>query len=93
VGSYEANAWGLFDMHGNVNQWCKDWYDQDYYHNSAKTDPTGPGNGQSRVMRGGAWYTKAGLCRAASRNPNDPESRQPHRGFRVVVRLREKTPQ
>jgi formylglycine-generating enzyme required for sulfatase activity len=80
-------------MHGNVNQWCKDWYDKDYYHNSANTDPAGPGNGQSRVMRGGAWYAKTGLCRAASRNPNDPESRQPHRGFRVVVRLREKTPQ
>ncbi|HLJ95573.1 MAG TPA: SUMF1/EgtB/PvdO family nonheme iron enzyme, partial [Gemmataceae bacterium] len=87
VGSYAANAWGLFDMHGNVNQWCKDWYDKDYYQNSEKHDPVGPKDGRSRVMRGGPWYAAAGLCRAASRNPNEPESRQPHRGFRVVVRL------
>jgi formylglycine-generating enzyme required for sulfatase activity len=89
VGSYAANAWGLYDMHGNVNQWCKDWYDKDYYQNGDKRDPAGPTDGQSRVMRGGPWYANAGLCRAASRNPNEPESRQPHRGFRVVVRLRE----
>jgi formylglycine-generating enzyme required for sulfatase activity len=92
VGSYEANAWGLFDMHGNVNQWCKDWYDKDYYKNSEKHDPVGPKDGQSRVMRGGPWYANAGLCRAASRNPNEPEPRQPHRGFRVVVRSLTRTP-
>jgi formylglycine-generating enzyme required for sulfatase activity len=92
VGSYQANSWGLFEMHGNVNQWCKDWYDKDYYKNSEKHDPAGPKDGQSRVMRGGPWYANAGLCRAASRNPNEPVARQPHRGFRVVVRSPTRTP-
>src|SRR5437016_885420 len=49
---------GFYDMHGNVNQWCKDWYDRDYYLHSETRDPAGPEGGQDRVMRGGPWYAK-----------------------------------
>jgi formylglycine-generating enzyme required for sulfatase activity len=85
VGSYEANAWGLYDMHGNVLQWCKDRYDKDYQ-NKDKKDTL------ERVGRGGAWLFGAPGCRAASRQSVDPTVRASGIGFRVVVRLREKTP-
>ena len=86
VGSYEANAWGLHDMHGNVLQWCKDWYDKDYQ-NRDNNDTLG------RVIRGGAWPRDGRACRAASRQSFDPTARAPGIGFRVVVRMREETPQ
>src|SRR5207237_1252020 len=54
VGSYDANAWGLYDMHGNVWQWCKDWYSKDYYSNSPKNDPVNETKGIYRVVRGGS---------------------------------------
>jgi len=57
VGILPANAWGLYDMHGNMWEWCWDWYDRDYYLNSPENNPTGPSSGTERVMRGGAYYT------------------------------------
>jgi formylglycine-generating enzyme required for sulfatase activity len=89
VGSYAANGWGLYDMHGNVNQWCKDWYDKGYYQNSDKRDPSGPTNGESHVGRGGTFSASAGNCRAARRMSRGS---QEDFGFRLVVRLPAKGP-
>ena len=75
VGQYLPNAWGLYDMHGNVYQWCKDWYGKDYYQNSDKKDPQGPDNGSARVLRGGSWDDVARFCRAAYRFNVAPEVR------------------
>jgi formylglycine-generating enzyme required for sulfatase activity len=83
VGSYKANAWGLYDMHGNVLQWCKDLYAKDYQ-NRDKKDTT------ERVGRGGAWRGGAPGCRAAKREHIEPVTRGSAIGFRVVVRLHEK---
>ena len=87
VGSYLPNAWGLYDMHGNVYEWCLDWY-KSHLGSSAVTDPKGPnsGPGSSRVMRGGSWGYNAQNCRSAYRDSSDPSySGNPHIGFRVVL--------
>jgi formylglycine-generating enzyme required for sulfatase activity len=81
VGSYAPNAWGLYDLLGNVEEWCKDWYDKDYQ-NRNKED--------KRVIRGGAWGFSARDCRAARRRAEYPDQNSIATGFRVVVRLREK---
>ena len=72
VGQKLANRWGLFDMHGNVWQWCNDWYGETYYMESPKEDPHGPANGKTRVMRGGAWDCGPEKCRAAYRHKDFP---------------------
>jgi formylglycine-generating enzyme required for sulfatase activity len=84
VGEKNANAWGLFDMHGNVYQWCSDWYDKDYYNKSAKKDPKGPASGASRVLRGGSWLTIGRNCRSAIRFINRLDDSFYYIGFRVV---------
>ena len=67
MGEKKPNAWGLYDMHGNVWEWCQDWWDSDYYAKSPTDDPTGASMGSNRVVRGGGWNCTAGICRSADR--------------------------
>ena len=83
VGFYPANAWGLYDMHGNVCEWCSDWYGD--YPNGAVTDPTGAVGGSCRVLRGGSWRLYAEYCRSAERADNDSSLRIDSRGLRVCL--------
>ena len=88
VDQYPANAWGLHDMHGNVCEWCADWYGKKYYESSPALDPRGPARGVGRVLRGGSWNILAVHCRSACRIGRRPGDRIPFRGFRVVLASR-----
>ena len=79
------NAWGFYDMHGNVWEWCLDWYGSGSYSSSAVTDPQGPQNGSGRVLRGGSWCNVARYCRSAYRNDSYPDGRGNRFGFRLAL--------
>jgi len=82
VKSYPPNSWGIFDMHGNVWEWCQDWYGA--YPSDSVTDPKGAPSGSEKVRRGGSWFKGASLCRSANRNFGHPASRYSTLGFRLV---------
>ena len=75
VGKFKPNAFGLYDMHGNVWQWCADWYGADYYAKSPIDDPTGPDCGDGRVLRGGSWINWPFYARSAGRSRSTPDGR------------------
>jgi formylglycine-generating enzyme required for sulfatase activity len=85
VGSHPGNPRGLFDMHGNVLEWCNDWWSEDYYSVSPETDPIGPSDGWHRVVRGGSFGQFVAECRSASRMGRAPGSRLNTLGFRVAM--------
>jgi formylglycine-generating enzyme required for sulfatase activity len=87
VGQKKPNAWGLFDMHGGVLQWCSDWFAP--YANERSQDPEGPDSGKTRVLRGGCWCYGSVACRAAIRGGNSPYDRYRIMGFRVSADLKE----
>ena len=85
VKSYAPNAWGFYDMHGNVLEWCSDWYGD--YPQKPTTDPQGAESNTFRVLRGGCWLHDATLCRSAFRGFNSPFGRRCSFGFRLALRL------
>jgi formylglycine-generating enzyme required for sulfatase activity len=84
VGQKKANEIGIYDMSGNVDEWCQDWYDEHYYANSPTENPTGPATGTVRVRRGGCWNDAAHYCRIANRYFSAPELRFLTFGFRLA---------
>ncbi|MBM3981673.1 MAG: hypothetical protein FJ304_15630 [Planctomycetes bacterium] len=84
VGSYKANRRGMYDTHGNVGEWCADWYGATYYEKSPRDDPKGPDTGAHKVVRGGSWLVSDTSCRSASRGALGPGERSYTVGFRVA---------
>jgi formylglycine-generating enzyme required for sulfatase activity len=85
VGQKKPNAWGLYDMHGNVWEWSADWHGKGYYARSPQDDPSGPASGTQRVFRGGSWGSGPDAARSAFRHSSAPNGRDPYIGFRVTI--------
>ena len=85
VGTKSPNELGIYDMSGNVYEWCSDWFKKDYYSNSSSRNPKGPSFGSKKVIRGGSWHYVDGACRTANRDELNPDGRKKFSGFRVVL--------
>jgi formylglycine-generating enzyme required for sulfatase activity len=88
VGGKLPNAWGLFDVHGNLFEWTADWFAEGYYASSPRRDPQGPAGGEGRVTRGGSYASDAWFCQTAARNSESPEVRSMFTGFRLARGIR-----
>jgi formylglycine-generating enzyme required for sulfatase activity len=88
VGTYRPNSFGLYDMHGNVAEWCQDYFDHDYYRHSPEIDPIGPASGWYRVIRGGEFRSSTRFCASAARESANPDNGAYNLGFRVVCEIR-----
>ena len=86
VGTKTPNELGLYDMSGNVWEWCSDWYSSSYYSSSPQNNPTGPSTGPGRVCRGGSCYNDARYCRVSYRDYDAPDSTYSDLGFRLSLR-------
>jgi formylglycine-generating enzyme required for sulfatase activity len=84
VGQKRPNAWGLFDMHGNVFEWCWDGFEEKYYANSRGSDPLGSSGASDRVIRGGSWHYFPLFARSANRDGDSPVDRFSYLGFRLA---------
>lgn len=86
VGTKKPNEWGLYDMYGNVQEWCSDWY-EDHYSAQNELNPSGPKKGESRVIRGGAWGDAATSARSSYRNVNGEDGKNDGTGMRCVINI------